>query len=57
MRLGQRDLPQAKPGSADSRNVSLLLLYCVENRELKEQLGVRPTIDITDIKFPSPRRM
>jgi hypothetical protein len=51
-------VPSAKSSSVGpAKKRQLLLLYCVENRESRELLGSRPVIDITDIKFPSPRRM
>jgi hypothetical protein len=50
-------VPQVTSSSVSpARKRQLLLLYCVENRESRELDGLRPVIDITDIKFPSPRR-
>jgi hypothetical protein len=59
MRNGHKDvLQRVSPGNIDnSKRKPPLLLYCVENRETRMQPGSRPLIDITDIKFPSPRRM
>jgi hypothetical protein len=55
MRSFSKELPIAnrtlKWGSSQ-----LLILFCMENRECKHP-SARPIIDITDIKFPSPRRM
>ena len=59
MRKGHKDVPPpAKSSAVDhAKKRSLLLLYCVENRDTREQSGPRSVIDITDIKFPSPRRL
>jgi hypothetical protein len=55
---GSGNLPGSRPSSSDAlKKRSILLLYCVENRESRESSGARPVIDITDIKFPSPRRL
>jgi hypothetical protein len=58
MRRGHQHVTQPKAGSAPSaKGRSPLLLYCVESREWRERPAARAAIDITDIKFPSPRRL
>jgi hypothetical protein len=59
MRRGHHHVTQpAKAGSAPSaKGRSPLLLYCIESREWRERPAARAVIDITDIKFPSPRRL
>jgi hypothetical protein len=59
IRNGHKDLSHRSSSSATdaSKHRHLSLLYCVENRESRVQPGSRPLIDITDIRFPSPRRL
>jgi hypothetical protein len=59
IRNGHKDLPHRSSSSETdaSKHRHLSLLYCVENRESRVQPGSRPLIDITDIRFPSPRRL
>lgn len=59
MRNGHKDASHhvSSANTDSAKRKPPLLLYCVENRESRMQPGSRPVIDITDIKFPSPRRM
>jgi len=59
MRKSYKDFLPAKSsvGSAKKNGGGLLLLYCVEHRDAREQSGTRSVIDITDIKLPSPCRL